>query len=107
VVAALSLLKVMVQGKSPLSDLTSVFEASPQELVNIQIPTKVPLEDLDPVQTAIREADALLGDDGRVLVRYSGTEMKARIMVEGPDPDLIGVQARRIADVLLQALQDA
>ncbi|MCC7071032.1 MAG: phosphoglucosamine mutase [Deltaproteobacteria bacterium] len=104
VVAALNLVSVMVREQRPLSEIAGVFQASPQELVNIKVGKKVPLEQLPGVQALIDEVSGLLGDDGRVLVRYSGTEMKARVMVEGPDAAAVGTYARRIADALASAL---
>lgn len=104
VVAALNLVSVMVREQRPLSGIAAVFQASPQELVNIKVGRKVPLEELPSVQAVIDEVTGLLGGDGRVLVRYSGTEMKARVMVEGPDAAAVGAFARRIADALASAL---
>ena len=104
VVAALNLVSVMVREQRPLSSIAGVFQASPQELVNIKVGRKVPLEQLPAVQAVIEEVTGALGNDGRVLVRYSGTEMKCRVMVEGPDADTVGSMARRIADALVAAL---
>ncbi|MBI1947112.1 MAG: phosphoglucosamine mutase [Deltaproteobacteria bacterium] len=104
VVAALNLVSVMVREQRALSEIAAVFQASPQELVNIKVGRKVPLEELPSVQAVIDEVTGLLGGDGRVLVRYSGTEMKARVMVEGPDAATVGALARRIADALANAL---
>ena len=100
-VAALSVLAVVRREGKPVSEIASFFVASPQELVNIKIGKKVPLDELPAVQDAIRAAEGRLGAEGRVLVRYSGTEMKARVMVEGPD---CATHARAIADVLQRAL---
>lgn len=104
VVAALNLVSVMVREQRPLSSIAGVFQASPQELVNIKVGRKVPLEQLPAVQAVIEEVAGALGSDGRVLVRYSGTEMKCRVMVEGPDAATVGSMARRIADALVAAL---
>ncbi|MCC7109945.1 MAG: phosphoglucosamine mutase [Deltaproteobacteria bacterium] len=104
VVAALNLVSVMVREQRPLSSIAGVFQASPQELVNIKVGRKVPLEQLPAVQAVIEEVTGALGNDGRVLVRYSGPEMKCRVMVEGPDADTVGSMARRIADALVAAL---
>jgi phosphoglucosamine mutase len=94
----------MVREQRPLSSIAGVFQASPQELVNIKVGRKVPLEQLPAVQAVIEEVTGALGNDGRVLVRYSGTEMKCRVMVEGPDAATVGSMARRIADALVAAL---
>ncbi|MFZ9888434.1 MAG: phosphoglucosamine mutase [Myxococcota bacterium] len=106
-VAALALLAVMVRERRKLSELASVFERVPQELVNVRVARKVPLEELPEVQRLIAAVEGRLGADGRVLVRYSGTEMKARVMIEGPDADVIRKDACAIADALVAALAPA
>jgi phosphoglucosamine mutase len=104
IVAALAVLAAMLREGQPLSALASVFVPSPQHLLNIKIGRKVPLEELPTVQAAIRDVEAALGQGGRVLVRYSGTEMKARVMVEGDDDATIRRFAQAIADALTAAL---
>jgi phosphoglucosamine mutase len=103
-VAALSVLAVLQRERRLVSEITAFFRPSPQELVNVKIERKVPLDELPAVQRAIRLVEGRLGDDGRVLVRYSGTEMKARVMVEGPDGAQVAADARAIAEALVQAL---
>lgn len=97
VVAALALLGQMVGTQNNASELAKVFQPSPQELLNIQVREKTPIEELPEVQAAIERVEAALGDEGRVLVRYSGTELKARIMVEGPDAQGVRNDAQAIA----------
>jgi len=104
VLAALKLLSIMVAEDKPLSELTDVMERYPQSLVNVEVREKKPLEELPQVMTRIEEVEEALGADGRVLVRYSGTESKARVMVEGPDSDKVRVWAEQIADSLREAL---
>ena len=108
-VAALSMLAVVQRERAAgrdgrVSTIAGFFSASPQELVNIKVQKKIPLDELPGVMKAIREVEKRLGNDGRVLVRYSGTEMKARVMVEGPDSAQVGHDAQAIADELLRAL---
>ena len=76
----------------------------PQRLVNVRVRERAPLEDLDGVEAAIREARTAFGDSGRVLVRYSGTEALARVMVEGPDERKVEDFARRIAAEIQRSL---
>ncbi len=104
VLAALQLLAVMVEKEQPLSDLARVMEAVPQVLCNVRVREKIPLEDLPGVMRAVREAERELGASGRVLVRYSGTEPKLRVMVEGDDPDRIRVLADRICEAVDQVI---
>jgi phosphoglucosamine mutase len=100
IVAALRVLAVMVQKNRPLSELAKVMTKSPQVLVNTQVDRKIPLEQLPGVTDMIRRVEASLGDEGRVLVRYSGTESKVRVMIEGPNQDQLGVWANEIAQAL-------
>jgi phosphoglucosamine mutase len=103
IVAALRVLAVMVREGRPLSELVKVMTRTPQVLVNIKVAKKVPLEQLPDVQTMIDDVSRQLGDDGRVLVRYSGTEAKARVMIEGLDEVAIKRQADAIAEALERA----
>lgn len=103
-VAALSILAVMAREQKPLSELSKVFQAVPQELLNVRVRERRPLNELPLVQAAIRDVEAELGEEGRVLVRFSGTEMKARVMVEGPDGAMIKRYAQRIASALANAI---
>ncbi len=103
VCAGLHALAIMVREQKPLSELVNLVEAAPQVLVNVRVAQKKPLEHLDDVRELIRSVETDLGDRGRVLVRYSGTEPKARVMVEGPDPDRIQGQADEIAAAIVAA----
>lgn len=103
-VAALQVLGIMQRTGKRLSELTQAMHALPQTLVNIKVARKPPLNTLKSVQDAIRAAESDLGDSGRVLVRYSGTEHKARVMVEGADAALIHACAQNIADTLDAAI---
>jgi phosphoglucosamine mutase len=103
-VAALSMLAVVRRERARVSTIASFFEPSPQQLVNIKVQKKTPLDELPSVMQAIRDVELRLGDGGRVLVRYSGTEMKARVMVEGPDLTQVCTDARAIADALVRAV---
>jgi phosphoglucosamine mutase len=100
VCAALNLLAVVKRTERPLSDLAACFEPVPQVQLGVAVSEKRPLEALPGVQRAIARVEAALGQDGRVLVRYSGTENKARILVEGPDAAAIRAHAEAIAEAL-------
>jgi phosphoglucosamine mutase len=103
VVGALQVLAAMLRDGKPISELSQVMERFPQVLVNIKVAEKKPLEELSDVKAKIAAAEEKLGDEGRILVRYSGTERKARVMVEGPDEGLIKPMADEIAQALLTA----
>ncbi len=100
IVAALRVLAIMVAEQKPLSELAKVMTRMPQVLVNLQVERKVPLDQLPQVMKAITDVEQKLAGDGRVLVRYSGTESKARVMIEGSDETLIKAWADEIAAVL-------
>jgi phosphoglucosamine mutase len=100
IVTALQLLATMCDSGRPLSELGQLMRLFPQEVVNVEVARKPPLEELAEVQAAIKSAEAELGDEGRVLVRYSGTQSLCRVMVEGPTQELTGRLAQRIADVV-------
>jgi phosphoglucosamine mutase len=97
---ALRVLRVMTETKQPLSRLASVYRPFPQVLLNVTVARKPSLADLSSVDLARRRVEGELGEDGRVLLRYSGTEPLARVMVEGPDLDRIRSQAQEIADLI-------
>jgi len=103
-VAALQVLSVLKQRDRALSELTRVMEALPQRLININVRATPPLEELEGVQKAIADVEARLGDTGRVLVRYSGTQKKARVMVEGVDTQITDTCAHEIADAMERAI---
>jgi phosphoglucosamine mutase len=103
VVGALRVLAVMVGEGKKLSELTSVMTRSPQVLINTKVARKRELAELETVTARIAEIERALGDDGRVLVRYSGTEAKARVMIEGPDEAQIRGWAEELAAELERA----
>jgi phosphoglucosamine mutase len=104
VCAALNLLEVMLRQGKRLSELAATFEPVPQVQLNVPVREKRPLAALPGLQRAIRGAERALGGDGRVLVRYSGTEDKARVLVEGTNARRIAEHAERIAGELRRAL---
>ncbi|MFL5311718.1 MAG: phosphoglucosamine mutase [Myxococcales bacterium] len=103
-VAALALLSVMVQSGKPISELARMMDVYPQAHMNLAVREKPELGSLAAVMRAIRDVEKKLGKDGRVLVRYSGTEPKVRVLVEGPDKKLIDGYAGGIAAELKKAI---
>jgi len=91
-------------GHMSLSQLAEGFERFPQVMVNIGVDAKRPLEELSTLQESIEEVERELGNAGRVLIRYSGTENKARVMVEGRDEARVHELANHLANELKQAL---
>lgn len=101
---ALRVLDAARRAGRTLDELVSDFTIYPQRLVNVRFRRKRPLEELPEVQHEIREAEQYFGARGRVLVRFSGTEPLARVMVEGPDLADVESRARRIASAIESAL---
>ena len=100
IVTALQVLATMARSGKSLSELAACMLHYPQILQNVQVRRKEDLAALPAIQTEIREAEAALAGDGRVLVRYSGTEALARVMIEGPDETRIRVLADRIISAI-------
>jgi phosphoglucosamine mutase len=103
-VAALRVLAVMVAEGRPLSELARVMSRYPQVLLNFPVAKKRPFDEMPAVQKVIASVEKNLGADGRVVVRYSGTESKARVMIEGTDEAGIRAQANEIAQTLQREL---
>ena len=85
--SALKLLEAMRQQNRKLSDLAKLMTVYPQVLQNVAVREKPDLAELETVNQAIADVEARLGDQGRVLVRYSGTQSVCRVMVEGPSDE--------------------
>jgi phosphoglucosamine mutase len=101
ILTALRLLSVMLRKDKPLAELASFLQKCPQILINVEIKERKDLKALPQARHAIQEAEKHLGPRGRLLVRYSGTEPKLRVMTEGEDESLI----RQVAQDLAQALK--
>ncbi|HEY6477001.1 MAG TPA: phosphoglucosamine mutase [Polyangia bacterium] len=103
-IAALRVLAVMAAEGRPLSELSRAMTRFPQVLLNFAVARKRPFEEMPAVQKVIAAVERDLGADGRVVVRYSGTEAKARVMIEGTDEAGIRAQADEIASALQREL---
>ncbi|MCX7868911.1 MAG: phosphoglucosamine mutase, partial [Terrimicrobiaceae bacterium] len=104
IVAALQVLRIMRETGKPLSELKSALRKYPQAQRNLRVCDKPPIETLPEVRQLVAEAEAALGGAGRVLLRYSGTEPKVRLLIEGRDEALIASHADRIAAALAAAI---
>ncbi len=98
IITALQLLNIMKSSGKKLSELTDIMKPFPQILININVKGKKPFEEMKGVRNKIKEIENRLGKDGRVLVRYSGTENIARVMVEGLSQKEIKEMADEIAN---------
>jgi phosphoglucosamine mutase len=100
IVSALQILRVMIETGKPLSELRKVLKKYPQAQRNLRVKDKPPLDTLPEVQKLLAAAEADLSGKGRVLLRYSGTEPKIRLLIEGRDQAAIDAHADRIAEAL-------
>jgi phosphoglucosamine mutase len=103
-IAALSLLSVMVESGRPVSELARCMDVFPQAQLGVVVKSKPELGSLAGVMRAIRDVERRLSGKGRVLVRYSGTEPKVRVLVEGPEQKTIDGYAAEIASELKKAI---
>ena len=103
--AALQILCVMCEKGRPLSELAGLLQPFPQKLVNVHVERRVPFEEKPKIANAIQNAEKILGERGRVLLRYSGTELLCRIMVEGEDGEVVSRIADDLAEVVARELK--
>jgi len=101
---ALRVLAVLRAQRARLSSLAAPYRAFPQVLINVPVARKPELSGLPAIAGAVAHLERELGEDGRVLLRYSGTESLARVMVEGPDEDHIRQRAQELAACVAREL---
>lgn len=104
ILTALRVLDAMVSSGQSLDDLLAGLSVFPQKLVNVRIAERKPLHEINAAQVAIAECETDFGQNGRVLVRFSGTEPLVRVMVEGNDHAKVDHHVHRIADALREAI---
>ena len=104
IIAALQLVAAMIKEGKPLSELARMMDIFPQKLINVDVTRKPDIKDVPKLVEAIRQAESELGGEGRVLVRYSGTQNMCRVMVEGPSDAVTEKYCRQIADVVKSEL---
>ncbi len=105
--SALQLLDVMAQEKKPLHELAAIMKSYPQVLVNVRVKDKTAWRTNGSILQIIREIEDEIGENGRLLVRESGTESLVRVMAEGPQESLVRAQVERIVDVIRRELETA
>jgi phosphoglucosamine mutase len=103
-ITAMQILAAIKKEGRPLSELARIMSVFPQMLINIDVKRKPEIETVPEIMTAIKKAEKALGDKGRVLVRYSGTQNMCRVMVEGPTKKETETHCRQIADVVEKIL---
>jgi phosphoglucosamine mutase len=103
-IAALNVLAVMKHAKLPLSALNEKMEDVPQVLINTRVRRREELSNITGYNELVRDIERQLDGEGRVFVRFSGTEPVIRVLVEGPDRNAISKYAESIASLLQREL---
>lgn len=104
IITAMQVVASMVRTDKPLSELATLMDIFPQKLINVDVKRKLPLDTLPDVAEAIKQVEQELGDEGRVLVRYSGTQNMCRVMVEGPSTAITEKYCSQLAEIVERAL---
>lgn len=104
ILTALQLIAAMLSSGKPLSELAQLMDVYPQKLINVEVAGKPDISTLPLVVAAIRDVESALGDQGRVLVRYSGTQNMCRVMVEGPTDELTTQYCRQIVEAVKSSI---
>lgn len=104
IITAMQLVAAMIKEGKPLSELAGLMDVYPQKLINVDVKSKPEISTVPELVDAIKQVEAELGDQGRVLVRYSGTQNMCRVMVEGPSDDVTEKYCQVIADAVKQAI---
>lgn len=104
ILAGLKFLEIMVEQGRRASELRQTMERLPQLVINVKVKSKVPFENLKEFQKALKQVEKKLDGKGRVLVRYSGTESLARVMVEGENRDEIEAMAHELSHELTKSI---
>lgn len=99
-ITALFVLEAIFENQRPLSEITSGFTRYPQILVNVKVREKRPFDEVAAISEAAKTVERQLGTNGRLLLRYSGTENLARVMIEGEDQAVIDGHANQLAEVI-------
>ena len=100
ILSALRLIQAMIEESKPLSELCKIMTVFPQILINVDVSRKPDLKNIPDIKNAITSVETKLGEKGRVVVRYSGTQPICRIMVEGPTTEETRKYCQQLADII-------
>jgi phosphoglucosamine mutase len=100
IISGLQLLAALALENKSLSTISQIMQSSPQKIINVEVKSKPPLESLAELQKQIQSAEAELDREGRVLIRYSGTQSMCRVMVEGPTAAITDRLAGELAEIV-------
>ena len=104
IITALQVAAAMKKAGKPLSELAKIMKVFPQALINVTVKSRPEIDTVPEIVAVIREVEQRLADQGRVLVRYSGTQNMCRVMVEGPSQEETGAYCKQIAAVVEKKL---
>ncbi|MBU1964189.1 MAG: phosphoglucosamine mutase, partial [Proteobacteria bacterium] len=104
IITALQVAAAMKKEGKPLSELAKIMKVFPQALINVNVKSRPEIATVPEIMAVIQEVEKKLADQGRVLVRYSGTQNMCRVMVEGPSQEETGRHCRQIAEVVEKTL---
>ena len=104
IITALQVMAAMMKEQKPLSELAKIMTVFPQKLINIDVKSKPEISTVPEIVKAIEAVEKELGDKGRVLVRYSGTQNMCRVMVEGPTNEKVEKYCKQVADIVKEKL---
>ncbi len=102
--SAIRLIRAIKETAQKLSELTKIMKIYPQVLLNVSVKEKINLQNVPEITEVIDKVESQLQDQGRVLVRYSGTQPLCRVMVEGPHEDETRQYCQDIVDVIQEKL---
>jgi phosphoglucosamine mutase len=100
ILAALQVMRVMRYTGKPLSELSARVKKFPQILKNVEVTSRKKLDDVEELQKVMEQARKRLGNSGRLLVRYSGTQLLCRVMAEGENQDEVNRVVEMVADAI-------
>ncbi len=104
ILTGVQLLAAMLKAGKPLSELAQLMEVFPQKLINVEVTSKPPVESVPEIVEATKQVETELAGEGRVLIRYSGTQNMCRVMVEGPTKEITEKYAEQLAEVVKKAI---
>jgi phosphoglucosamine mutase len=104
ILTALQLIAAMLKADKPLSELARLMDVLPQKLINVDVKHKPDISTVPKIVTAIRQVEAELKEQGRVLIRYSGTQNMCRVMVEGPTKEITEKYCKELSEIVKKAL---
>jgi len=104
IITAMQVVAAMTKTGKPLSELAKMMDIYPQKLINVDVQRKPDIATVPELAEAIQQIEKELGDEGRVLVRYSGTQNMCRVMVEGPSAAITEKYCTQLAEVVKRVL---